>query len=118
MILQTLVRGQRGRALPIVALVVGAVVLLAAWAVGGSNPALAVCSSAPNIPKVVTDKADYSPADIVHIDGCGFDKYVGQNVLLSITRPNLSVDSATLVIDSSGDLTYDYKLSALRANSP
>src|SRR5262245_38778801 len=83
----------------------------------GAIPALAAGS-----PSLATDKADYSPGEVVHITGAGFD---AGSYDIPVKRPNGSIvivdpvthnatpgwESATA--DADGNLAYNYQLNGV-----
>jgi hypothetical protein len=102
------------------ALVLGALVPVAALAftlffslrAEGSH---ADCSTPASSPIVVTDKPDYFSGETVHIEGCGFQGHVGPpNLPLEITRPDSTVDSTTVLVDGSGNFSYNYVLDGIK----
>lgn len=58
-----------------------------------------------------TDKPAYAPQETVTISGSGFN--LNTNILLTITRPNLVVDTGSTVSDASGNFTYYYVLDGI-----
>jgi hypothetical protein len=71
------------------------------------------CSTPAYSPIVVTDKPDYFSGETVHIEGCGFQGYVGQSLPLEVTRPDSTVDATIAVPDGSGNFTYNYVLNGI-----
>ena len=57
-------------------------------------------------------KEDYQPEETVIITGCAHGGLQGQNLALSITRPDGVVD-AYIVTISSGGFTYNYLLNGI-----
>jgi hypothetical protein len=70
----------------------------------------AACSTAPYVPLIVTDQPDYPPGETVHIDGCGFQNYVGQDLPIRIIDPVGGVVVDTVLILSGGTFSYDHEL--------
>lgn len=58
-----------------------------------------------------TDKQDYAPGDTVTIFGSGFKAV--STITLSVTRPDLVLDSWTTTSDAAGSFTTTYKLDGI-----
>ena len=72
----------------------------------------ASCAPVDGGPGVATDQEDYQPEETVIITGCAMEAYNGQNLALSITRPDGVVDAYSVTI-SSGGFTYNYLLDGI-----
>ena len=72
----------------------------------------AVCGPVDGGPGVDTDKEDYQPEETVIITGCALEAYEGQNLSLTVTRPNGVVDAYTVTV-ASGGFTYNYLLNGI-----
>jgi hypothetical protein len=93
-----------------------ALVALLAAVFGGDlgfrSETLATCAAVDGGPGVDTDKEDYQPEETVIITGCAMEAYEGQNLTLSITRPDGVVDAYTVTV-ASGGFTYNYLLDGI-----
>jgi hypothetical protein len=72
----------------------------------------ATCGPVDGGPGVVTDQEDYAPGETVEITACALEAYEGQNLNLTITRPNGVVDAYVVTV-SSGGFTYNYVLNGI-----
>ncbi len=97
--------------LAVLAAVIASILAVQLGLIEFSSTARAVCTS-PGEPTVVTNKADYAPAETVVIDGCSFEAWEAQTLTLTVTRPNGVVDSTTVTV-SMGKFTYGYLLNGI-----
>ena len=81
--------------------------LFSATPVSATDPASSIWTTDIN----GTSKTDFSPGDIVYIWGEGF--HTDDTVLISITRPDSSVDTGSAGTDSNGGFTYEYDLNGI-----
>ena len=94
------------------ALLIPAISLLLLGDFGLRSSTHAVCGPVDGGPGVVTDKEDYAPGETVIITGCALEAYEGQNLNLTITRPNGVVDAYVVTV-SSGAFTFNYLLNGI-----
>ncbi|MHA2089921.1 MAG: SdrD B-like domain-containing protein, partial [Candidatus Kariarchaeaceae archaeon] len=59
-----------------------------------------------------TDKADYTPGEIVTIFGLGFD--ADTSIDVNVTRPNSEIESGTTISNSTGHFVYLYDLNGIK----
>jgi hypothetical protein len=93
-------------------IVIAGLALVFAGNLGMPTSTEAVCGPVDGGPGVDTDKEDYQPEETVIITGCALEAYEGQNLSLSITRPDGVVDAYTVTV-SSGGFTYNYLLDGI-----
>jgi hypothetical protein len=87
--------------------------LIALLLVRGAPGVEAACSTPANTPKIVTDHPNYFPNQTVQIDGCGFQGYANQTLPIRVTRPDSTVNSATVSVSATGTFTYFYPLDGI-----
>jgi hypothetical protein len=103
---------RRARAAVPVTLLVAALTLVLLGDLGLHQSTRATCGPVDGGPGVDTDKEDYQPNETVIITGCALEAYEGQNLTLSVTRPDGVVDATTVTV-SSGGFTYNYLLNGI-----
>ncbi len=66
------------------------------------------CSTSPNNMKLVAEHTHYFPGQTARLDGCGFDAYAGLSLTIRFTRPDASISTNNVAVDSNGAFTYFY----------